>query len=47
MNIYAHLVARLGQPASNAIVILARAALIALVILFGDKGFTTFAYLQL
>ena len=47
MNVYPRLVALIGSPPANAVVVLGRGLLIALVVLMSDKGFTTFSYLKL
>lgn len=47
MSPYRFLVRWLGSRAANAIIVVTRAALIVLVVLLSDKGFTSFPYLQL
>jgi|GEM_PF-5196450 len=45
--LYAFIVTHLGVPLANTGIITVRAALIALVVLFSDTGFTSFTYINL
>ena len=47
MNLYHFLVQHSGRRAANLIVVIARGVLITLIVLFSDKGFSTFSYLGL
>jgi hypothetical protein len=47
MSLYPWLLARLGPGPANAAIIAARAALIVLIVMLSDKGFTSFTYLQI
>jgi hypothetical protein len=47
MTIYERLVLRFGRGPANATIIATRAALIVLIVMLSDKGFTSFTYLQL
>ena len=47
MSLYRKLSVRLGRGPATTAIIVGRAALIVLIVILSDKGFTSFTYLQL